>query len=32
MIDLNGQEVIEYPAASGVKWIRTDATQPWNQQ
>jgi hypothetical protein len=32
MIDLTGQEVIEYPAASGVKWIRTDATQPWTQQ
>ena len=32
MIDYNGQEVIEYPAASGVKWTRSDATQSWTQQ
>jgi hypothetical protein len=32
MIDSSGQEVIEYPAGSGMKWTRTDATQSWNQQ
>lgn len=32
MIELNGQEVIEFPGGSGVKWTRTDATQPWSQQ
>ena len=32
MIDSNGQEVIEYPAGSGMKWTRTDATQSWKQQ
>ena len=32
MIDSNGQEVIEYPAGSGMKWTRSDATQSWNQQ
>ena len=32
MIDSNGQEVVEYPAGSGMKWTRTDATQSWNKQ
>jgi len=32
MIDSSGQEVIEYPAGSGIKWTRTDATQSWNQE
>ena len=32
MIDSSGQEVIEYPAGSGMKWARTDATQPWSEQ
>ena len=32
MIDASGQEVIEYPAGSGIKWIRTDASQDWTQQ
>ena len=32
MIDSNGHEVVEYPAGSGMKWTRTDATQPWKQQ
>ncbi len=32
MIELNGQEVIEFPAGSGVKWTRSDATQSWSQQ
>ncbi len=32
MIDSNGQEVIEYPAGSGMEWSRTDATQSWNKQ
>ena len=31
MIDTSGQEVIEYPAGSGIKWIRTDASQDWTQ-
>ena len=32
MIDSNGHEVVEYPAGSGMKWTRTDATQSWKQQ
>ena len=32
MIELGGQEVIEFPAGSGVKWTRSDASQSWSQQ
>ena len=32
MIDASGQEVIEYPAGSGIKWMRSDASQDWAQQ
>lgn len=32
MIDASGQEVIEYPAGSGVHWKRSDASQNWSQQ
>jgi hypothetical protein len=31
MLDGAGNEVIEYPAGSGVRWIRSDAMQPWTQ-
>jgi len=31
MLDGAGNEVIEYPAGSGVRWTRSDAMQPWSQ-
>jgi hypothetical protein len=31
MLDGAGNEVIEYPAGSGIRWTRSDAMQPWSQ-